>query len=129
MARYDKNRAPRKVQKNQESKSHFADTIPPQDASNDEQIQLADGIETNIEIVSDSIPRFPTMIHWIPGSGESAGQQFHIQIEEHALEVCTCSRIIFVLFSSTKLRKSNEKFLAGFGRRSHDAAVVIYRRS
>ena len=107
MARYDKNRAPRKVQKNQESKSNFADTIPPQDASNNEQIQLADGIETNIEIVSNPIP---TMIHWIPGSGESVGQQFHIQIEreEHALEVCTCSSIIFVLFSSTKLRKSNE---------------------
>ena len=93
MARYDKNRAPRRLQKNQEIKSDLVNTIqdPSPETSKTDQIQLSD--ETNIEIVPDPIQT----IHWIPDSGESIGQQFHIQTarNEHQLEVCTCYSIIF----------------------------------
>jgi hypothetical protein len=95
MARYDKNRAPRRLQKNQEIKSDLVNTIqdPTPETSKTDQIQLAD--ETNIEIVSDPIQT----IHWIPDNGESIGQKFHIQTErnEHQLEVCTCYSIIYLI--------------------------------
>lgn len=93
MARYDKNRAPRRVQKKQEAKSEQqqSEDHHSSDERKQEGIQPTESIDETSEVIQhDSMP---TIIHWIPGSviqiPESAGQQFNIQInqEEHTLEV------------------------------------------
>ena len=77
MARYDKNRAPRRVQKKQEAKSEQqqSEDHHSSDERKQEGIQPTESIDETSEVIQhDSMP---TIIHWIPGSviqiPESAG--------------------------------------------------------